>query len=185
MRPRRQAKPARKHSGKKQRKKAPLPQLLPGLEASMISAYADGSSSGRSDEPGGYGWLVLRDGLPVMAGCGGHPSTTNNRMEMAGAIAALEAVRVSGLHLLGAPIELVSDSKYVLGVASGEFHPTKNLDLAHVLKALCRELGVDFRWVRGHSREPWNERCDSLAKQGKQEVKDTLAKEAADAQANQ
>lgn len=170
----------RKATGKKRRpKKAPSNAQEP--RGPMISVYADGSSSGRSDEPGGYGWVITINGHPRAAGYGGHASTTNNRMEMQGILAGLQALKVSGLHLDGVPIEVVSDSQYALGVASGRYSPTKNLDIADPLKALCRELRVRFRWVRGHNKEPYNERCDSLAKMGKIEVLEALKKGDVDA----
>ena len=152
----------------------------------MISVYSDGSSSGRSNQPGGYGWVVLLDGEPVRAGYGGDPSTTNNRMEMQGAISGLEAIRAlfggadrqasvaaykpRPSHDGDRLVELVSDSQYTLYVANGRFSPTKNLDLAAKLRHLYQTLGVQGRWVRGHSGDVWNERADSLAKMGKLEA---------------
>lgn len=143
-------------------------------ERPKISVYSDGSSGGRSDEPGGYGWVVLREGHPVLAGYGGDPSTTNNLMELEGAIEGLRAVLNAGLHLSGIRVELVSDSQYVLGMAAGKFHPSKNIEKVAEIKELSRQLGVSFRWVRGHSKEPWNERVDSLAKKGKLEIRQKL-----------
>ena len=134
----------------------------------MISVYSDGSSSGGSDKPGGYGWVILRDGVPLYSGCGGDPATTNNVMELTGAIKGLEALLTSGLLELDKTIELVSDSQYVLGIGSGEFSPTKNLELAHRLRGLVSQTGAACRWVRGHDNEPWNCRCDSLARKGKE-----------------
>ncbi len=137
----------------------------------MISVYADGSSGGRSNAPGGYGWVVLVEGLPRMAGYGSDVSTTNNRMEMMGLIVGLEAVKASDLMRLRLPIEVVSDSQYALGVASRRFAPSKNLDLVKRLQRLCAELCVTYRWVRGHVGDTYNERCDSLARLGKSEAK--------------
>ena len=57
----------------------------------MLSIYADGSSTGKSDNPGGYGYVILRDGKPIATGHGGDPSTTNNRMELQAAISGLAA----------------------------------------------------------------------------------------------
>ncbi len=141
----------------------------------MISVYADGSSSGRSDEPGGYGWLILNDGEPLLCGYGGDPSTTNNRMELMGALQGLLAVKHQ-VPVGGRAVELVCDSQYVLGIASGRSTPLKNVDLCVPLRALFRELGAVDRWVRGHSKEPWNERCDRFAKKGKLEAQEELLK---------
>lgn len=162
------------HNDGKQDRKKQQREDTEVTRTSFISVYADGSSSGRSAEPGGYGWVVLLDGQPVSAGYGGNISTTNNRMELQGAISGLEHLLASEIHKTAAHIELVSDSQYVLGVASGQYHTAKNIDLADKLKVLCKEIGVSFRWVKGHSKDPWNDRCDSLAKQGKREAQAAL-----------
>jgi ribonuclease HI len=90
-------------------------------------------------------------------------------MEIEGAIQGLEALIKLGLHEGPELCELVSDSRYVLGIASGGYVPTKNLELVGRLKWLAVHAGVRFRWVRGHQGEVHNETCDRLAKQGKYE----------------
>lgn len=137
----------------------------------MISVYADGSSTGRRDRPGGFGWVILENGQPLQCGYGGDPKTTNNVMELTAAIKGLEALaELKPMNeLLAQRIELVCDSEYTLKIASGEFSPQKNLELAIRLRNLARSLHVITRWVKGHSAEPWNERCDRLAKRGKEE----------------
>lgn len=159
--------------GKQDRKKQPKEEKT---NTFSVSVYADGSSGGRSQEPGGYGWVVLVNGRPISAGYGGHPCTTNNRMELQAAICGLEHFQTNILLSGHYDVELVSDSQYVLGVASGYYNSFRNIDLADRLKLLCREIGVSFRWVKGHSNDPWNERCDKLAKQGKKEAQKALLK---------
>jgi ribonuclease HI len=61
-------------------------------------------------------------------------------------------------------VELVSDSEYCLGIASGQFDPTKNLELAAEIRRLVILTKARTRWVRGHSGEIFNEKCDELAK---------------------
>lgn len=132
----------------------------------MISIYADGSSTGRADGPGGYGWII-RDGDKVLAwGYGGSPSTTNNLMELEGAIQGMEAFLRLGASGL---VELVSDSQYTLGMASGAWNASKNLESVGRARELAKKVGCRFRWVPGHEGETWNEYCDQLAKQGKVE----------------
>lgn len=139
----------------------------------MISVYADGSSTGRSNKPGGYGWVILLDGTPIRCGYGGNPSTTNNVMELTAALEGLKALRDEFTHLLTSHrIELVSDSQYTLNIASGVFSPQKNIELATELRNVAKTMRVITRWVRGHSAEPWNERCDRLAKKGKEECQE-------------
>lgn len=141
----------------------------------MISIYSDGASSAKGGQPGGWGFVIVRDETHVIcAAYGSDPSTTNNIMELTGAIrgmeAALEQIRL-GMIGRGEPIELVSDSQYVLGLASGRFTPSANLELAKQAKQLLSTLRGKDRWVRGHKGDVWNERCDSLAGKGKQEAK--------------
>ncbi len=134
----------------------------------MISIYADGSSSGGSSRPGGYGWIICRGPDVLGWGYGGSVATTNNLMEAEGAIQGMINALSLGLHG-SETTELVCDSQYVLGLASGGYSPTKNLEMAKQLRALAVELGCRFRWVRGHTGDIFNEKCDILAKQGKVE----------------
>lgn len=141
----------------------------------MISVYSDGSSGARGGKAGGWAFVVVRDEVEVItAGYGSDPSTTNNVMELTGAIRGLEAVAVARAMGLVRPdelIELVSDSQYVLGLASGGYTPSTNLELAKEVKRLLSDLNGRTRWVRGHQGDTWNERCDSLARKGKDEAK--------------
>jgi ribonuclease HI len=133
--------------------------------------YSDGSSTGRSDRPGGWCWIILIDGEPFKMDAGGDPSTTNNRMELRAALEGLRYLKDrSGLDFSAHLVELVSDSEYTLGIAAGTYTPTANLDLAEPLRALAKELRVRARWVKGHDREHWNERCDYFAKAEKKKL---------------
>lgn len=134
----------------------------------MLSLYTDGSSTGRPDKPGGYGWIVVRDNKPLLFGCGGSPATTNNIMELAAAVEGLEAIKRHGLLQPNEYLEVVSDSEYVLGLACGKYSPKKNRELAGRLCALFTEMGATGRWVKGHRGDPWNERADRIAKKGKE-----------------
>lgn len=135
----------------------------------MISIYSDGSSGAGGGKPGGYGWLIVRGDKIIAWGYGGSPSTTNNLMEMEGAIQGMEAAIELGLHTDPELIELVSDSQYTLGMATGAMSPSKNLEVVERLKALYMQVVKRARWVRGHTGEKYNEQCDELAKQGKDE----------------
>lgn len=138
-----------------------------------FSIYADGSSGGNATGSIGWGWVVVLDDQHVLcAGNGGYQTGTNNQAEL---IAAREGIRA----LMGHPVfheatkgfymvELVSDSQYVLGLASGRSSPTKNVALAVHLHDICQLIGVQTRWVKGHAGHPVNEMCDRLAKAGKE-----------------
>lgn len=148
----------------------------------MLSVYCDGSSTGKSDKPGGWAFVIVAtrrrlltlEPYEVVLSCGygGDPSTTNNRMELLAAIRGLEELDrlVAAAGCARGPAELVSDSQYTLNIACGAFSPQKNLDLTERLRALMvAGEPIDIRWVKGHSSNVWNSRCDSLAKKGKEE----------------
>jgi ribonuclease HI len=135
----------------------------------QVEIHTDGACLGNPG-PGGWGAL-LRHGATERELAGGEPDSTNNRMEMMGAIAALEA--------LTAPCEvtLYTDSQYVkkgIGewlpnwirrgwkTAAGE--PVKNRDLWERLAAASTRHQVEWRWVKGHAGNVDNERVDRLAR---------------------
>jgi ribonuclease HI len=141
-----------------------------------ILAYTDGACSGNPG-PGGWGaLLVARAGDAVLRErelMGGEALTTNNRMELMAAIAALEALDRP------AAITLVTDSAYVKdgvtrwmhgwkrnGWRTADGKPVKNIDLWQRLDAAQARHRVDWRWIRGHAGHAGNERADELARKG-------------------
>lgn len=130
-----------------------------------VTAYTDGAASGNPG-PGGYG-VVLEAGKHRKELYGGYRRTTNNRMELLGAIVALEALKSPGTE-----VTIVSDSKYVVdSVEKGwvfdwekkGFAKKKNPDLWKRFLVAYRKHRVRFQWVRGHNGHPQNELCDQLA----------------------
>jgi ribonuclease HI len=133
--------------------------------------YTDGACQGNPG-PGGWAWAEAPDGQ--VFGSGGEKPSTNQRMELT---AVLEALRA---HPDG-PIEIVSDSTYVVncfnasppwwkgwlarGWKNSQKQPVANRDLWEPLIELYRARTPQptFRWVKGHSGEPMNERVDQLA----------------------
>jgi ribonuclease HI len=121
--------------------------------------YADGSCIGNPG-PGGWG-VVIRDPDGVVTELNGHdPSTTNNRMELMGAI---EGLRATGR---GAHVVLRSDSRYVVNSMTLHYKRNKNHDLWKLLDAEAVARRVRFEWVRGHDTDPVNNRADALAMMG-------------------
>ena len=130
-----------------------------------VTAYTDGAASGNPG-PGGYG-VVLEAGKYRKELYGGYRRTTNNRMELLGAIVALEALKSPGTE-----VTIVSDSKYVVdSVEKGwvfdwekkGFAKKKNPDLWKRFLVAYRKHRVRFQWIRGHNGHPQNELCDQLA----------------------
>ncbi len=138
-----------------------------------VEVWTDG---GCKPNPGPGGWAaILRFGAHERELQGAEPATTNNRMELTAAAAALEA--------LTRPCNVVlhTDSEYVRnGItrwstgwvrrnwrnASGD--PVANMDLWRRLLAAAKPHTVEWRWVRGHSGDAMNERADQLATAARQ-----------------
>ncbi len=138
-----------------------------------VQIYTDGACKGNPG-PGGWGaWL--KSGATEKEIFGGELVTTNNRME-------LEAV-IEGLAALKRPCKVVIylDSQYVRqgitewihgwkakGWRTSTKQPVKNAELWQRLDTLVHESGhqIEWRWVKGHSGDPGNERADMLANKG-------------------
>lgn len=132
-----------------------------------VSVYADGSSDGTSKGAIGWGWILVKGEEVLSWGCAGDHIGTNNIAELQGAIYGLRVVVQEHLHERHI-IELVSDSRYCLGLADGSYQPSSNHDLVKELRSLAVDTNARFRWVRGHSGSYFNEKCDKLAKIGKE-----------------
>ena len=136
-----------------------------------VVIYTDGACRGNPG-PGGWGAILIYGGHEKEL-CGGEPDTTNNRMELMGAIQALEALTRP------CKIVLYTDSQYVrTGIATWlplwkargwrtqSKGAVKNADLWRRLDEARLRHDVDWRWVKGHNGDPLNERADGLARQG-------------------
>jgi ribonuclease HI len=137
----------------------------------QVIIYTDGACRGNPG-PGGWGALLMF-GEHEKALTGGEFMTTNNRMELMAAIQALEALTRP------CRVELHTDSQYLRqgvtewihgwkkrGWMTADKKPVKNEDLWKRLDAARERHTVDWRWVKGHSGHPLNERVDGLANQG-------------------
>jgi len=133
-----------------------------------VEIFTDGACKGNPG-PGGWG-AVIRSGAHEKELSGGEPDTTNNRMEMMGAITALNALK-RPCHVI-----LTTDSVYVRdgitkwvhgwkrnGWKTADRKPVKNADLWQELIEAARPHQIDWRWVKGHAGHPENERADALA----------------------
>jgi ribonuclease HI len=130
-----------------------------------ITIYTDGAASGNPG-PGGYG-VVLIYGKHRLEKSEGFKLTTNNRMELMAVIVGLEALKIPGSRVV-----IYTDSKYVAdAVEKGwvfqweakAFKKKKNPDLWIRFLKIYRTHKVRFVWIRGHSNNIENERCDRLA----------------------
>jgi ribonuclease HI len=138
-------------------------------DAGIVDVFSDGACSGNPG-PGGWG-AILRYRGHERELSGFEPGTTNNRMELMAAIAALEALKRPSR------VRLHTDSRYVRDGITTWIHdwkrrnwrtadkkPVKNVDLWQRLASALEPHQVEFIWVRGHSGHPENERADALAR---------------------
>jgi ribonuclease HI len=139
------------------------------MAAPVVSIYCDGSSHPERGRPGGWAYALIMEGEVKVTGTGAHPATTNNLMELQAALAGLREVLARGWHC-DHLVELVSDSRFALEIASGSSLPSKDMPLCLELAAACREAGAKTRWVKGHSGDVWNEVVDALAHEAKESL---------------
>ncbi|MFZ6657649.1 ribonuclease HI [Undibacterium sp. TJN19] len=140
-----------------------------------IEIYTDGACKGN---PGVGGWgALLIAGNKEKELFGGEKETTNNRMELMAVIQALGALKRP------CQITLHTDSQYVLkgitewitgwkakGWKTASKAPVKNVDLWQQLDEARNIHEIDWRWVRGHTGHPGNERADQLANRGVESI---------------
>lgn len=130
-----------------------------------IRVYTDGSGTTK-DKPGGWGYVIVVDGEMYAENSGHIPKATNNVAELTAAVEGLNAAELLKSVFDDPEITLVSDSKLVLGYASGEYR-IKAMHLVPLftkLRQLYKRLDLQCEWVKGHSGNEFNERCDVLAK---------------------
>lgn len=134
-----------------------------------VTIYTDGACTGNPGK-GGYGAVLIYNGHRKEIS-GGYKLTTNNRMEMMAAIAALRSLKEK------CEVILHSDSKYLVdavnlgwakkwqanGWKRNQKESAKNPDLWQEILDLCQQHHIDFVWVKGHAGIIENERCDVLA----------------------
>lgn len=131
--------------------------------------YTDGGCLGNPG-PGGYGAVIIT-GNSRRELSGGFQLTTNNRMEIYAAIAALESLTTR------TQVMLYSDSRYLVDAINKQWvqrwrannwkrnkkEKALNIDLWKQILPLLSQHEVEFKWVRGHAGHKENERCDRLA----------------------
>lgn len=137
---------------------------------SQISLYTDGACSGNPG-PGGWGVVLMYQGeRKEMSGY--EPNTTNNRMELTAVIQGLSAIKTTA-HT----ITVYTDSKYIVdainqnwlagwvqkGWQNAAKKPVANRDLWETLIQLNQKYQPSYVWVKGHSTNEFNNRCDELA----------------------
>ena len=139
--------------------------------ADKVIIHTDGACSGNPG-PGGWGAVLQYNGT-IKELKGGETLTTNNRMELTAATEALNALKRP------CQVELHTDSTYVKdgltkwifgwkknGWKTADKKPVKNVELWQALDLAVARHKIDWRWVKGHAGDEWNERADELANEG-------------------
>ena len=141
------------------------------MTANKIIIHTDGACSGNPG-PGGWGAILEYNGTRKELS-GGEAETTNNRMELMGAIMALESIKRP------CKVEMHVDSAYVKdgitkwihgwkrnGWKTADKKPVKNVELWQRLDKALAAHDVSWHWVKGHAGHAENERADELARAG-------------------
>lgn len=141
----------------------------------LVEIYTDGAARGNPEGPGGYGvvmrYVDAKGQEHIKELSAGYDKTTNNRMELMGAIVGLESLNRS------CDVALYSDSQYVIKAFNDKWldgwikrgwktagkQPVKNVELWKRLLEAAKPHNIKWNWVKGHAGHTENERCDELA----------------------
>ena len=142
----------------------------PGEISGKVLIWSDGACSGNPG-PGGWGCIVQSQGH-YQEFSGFQANTTNNIMEMTG---ALEGLKMTSL---GADVTVTTDSQYLVkgmtewihgwkkrGWKKADGNPVLNMALWKELDQVVRDRHVSWKWIKGHAGHVENERCDELARE--------------------
>jgi ribonuclease HI len=144
----------------------------------QLKIFTDGGCSGNPG-PGGWAYVIIEEkagkARPIAEKWGAEQDTTNNRMELMAAVAALE--RAAKLPGAQKTVWVFTDSQYVQKGMSEWIHtwkrnawrtsdrkPVKNQDLWHRLDELADLFSIQWEWVKGHAGHAYNEQCDRMTR---------------------
>ena len=125
-----------------------------------ITVYTDGSAlnNGSSDSDCGWACKFIYRGVEKMKS-GGDKGKTNNQMEMTAVLRAMQSITDKSI-----PVEVFSDSKYVVETLNGNYSIKKNQDLWKLLmKEKAKFVDIKFLWVKGHDKNRHNNDVDRRA----------------------
>lgn len=118
-----------------------------------ITVYTDGSALNNGSSDNGCGWAckLIYKGVEKMKS-GGNKGKTNNQMEMWAVFEAMLSITNKSI-----PVEIFSDSKYVIETLKGNYQIKKNVDLWNAMFAEKEKFAdIKFIWVKGHDKNKHN-----------------------------
>lgn len=126
----------------------------------MINIYTDGSCIGQK---GGWAYIIINNEENIISNSGRVPkNATNNRMELTACLKAIE--KIIELKLNGKKITIFTDSQYVITVLSCKKQFTTNEDLITKIRDILHLVDLQFKWVKAHSDNFFNESVDIMAR---------------------
>ena len=150
------------------------------MSEQQVEIFTDGACSGNPG-PGGWAAILISGGREKEIN-GGELVTTNNRMELMAAIAALETLKRPCI------VDLHTDSQYLRngistwiikwksnGWRTSDRKPVKNVDLWQRLEAAMARHSVRWHWVKGHAGHALNDRADRLAREAIDAIRERVA----------
>ena len=146
------------------------------MSGTQVDIWTDGACKGN---PGWGGWgALLKQGAHEKTLYGGEPDTTNNRMELMAVIQALKAlkrrckvvVHTDSQYVQKGMMEWISNWKR-RDWRTADKKPVKNADLWRLLDEQVGQHDLSWKWVKGHSGDPGNERADELANMGAEQAR--------------
>lgn len=127
----------------------------------MVEIYTDGAYSSSRDQ-GGWAFVIIKDGKRIHSSFGSAKETTNNRMEIMGTLKAMHWL----IDNQRAEATIFTDSMYVIGTMTKNWKKNKNVDLWIQMTETAENLNINWKHVKGHSGQEFNEYCDMLASHG-------------------
>lgn len=121
--------------------------------------YTDGACK-TTDKTGGWSFVLVKNDKELKLGWGAEDNTTNNRMEIQACIEGLNYCIENNIK----KVTIITDSQYVIGTASQGWKRNVNQDILTELDEVIDKMSeIEWRHVKGHAGNKWNERCDTFA----------------------
>jgi len=123
--------------------------------------YTDGSCLKNPDGPSGWAFYIKEEENEFLV-CGSNKSSTNNRMELE---AVINSIEFSKGNLKNSKLIINTDSELTIKCATGVYKQKANLDLWEKFNIISKGVNIEWKWVKAHNGDYYNEIVDLLARQ--------------------